>query len=86
MVIVTCSYIVMALSLPQPPAKTAPLGGSASVIDERIGQRQVELDDRLQSLERSCRDIHKVSKQRIDKLLQIIALVGPDCDELIESL
>jgi hypothetical protein len=46
----------------------------------------MELADRFQALEPLDKAICKISKQRVDKLLQVVALTGACRDKVVENL
>ena len=45
----------------------------------------MELADRLQTLEPPRESIRKIPKQGVDELLQVVPLVGPHGDQVIEN-
>ena len=56
------------------------------VLDERVGQGEMELADRLQALEPPRQSVRQIPKQRVDELLQVVTLIGADSDEVVENL
>ena len=46
----------------------------------------MKLADRFQALESSGETVHEIPEKRVDELLQVVALVGPRCDEVVENL
>ena len=45
----------------------------------------MELADRLQTLKPPRQSVRKIPKQRVDELLQVVPLVGPHGDKVIED-
>ena len=46
----------------------------------------MELADRLQALEPPGQSVREIPEQRVDELLQVVPLVGPDRYEVVEDL
>ncbi len=46
----------------------------------------MKLGDRLQAPEPSGQTVRQIPNQRVDELLQVVALVGAHCDEIVENL
>ena len=56
------------------------------VLDERVGQGEMKLADRLQALESPGQTVRQIPKQRVDELLKVVALVGAYRDQVVEHL
>ena len=56
------------------------------ILDERVGQCEMELTDCLQALESPCQTVRKIPKKRVDELLKVVALVGAYRDQVVEHL
>ena len=60
--------------------------GGEGVLDVRVGEREMELADGLQTLESVSQGVGQVAKQGVDQLLKVVPLVGPDRNEVVEYL